>query len=192
MKMELASKTIPVGTSRQVTFRQAAPEDDPLLLELYASTRQEELALTNWDAAQREAFLRMQFDAQHTHYSKHYPEGEHLVILADGEAIGRLYVANTDREIRILDITILPAHRNAGIGTAVVNELPHEAKALGKPLSIYVEANNPSLRLFERMGFVKAGESGYSFLMEWRPEADKGKLNTDLMDRTDFHGSEPG
>jgi hypothetical protein len=41
------------------------------------------------------------------------------------------------------------------------------------------------------LGFVKAGENGYSFLMEWRPEAEKGELNTDDADRTDFHGSEP-
>jgi ribosomal protein S18 acetylase RimI-like enzyme len=191
VKMEIASKTIPVEASRLVTFRPAAAEDDTLLLQLYASMREEELALTNWDAAQREAFLRMQLDAQQTHYRKYYPGGEHLAILVDGEAIGRLYVAVTDREVRILDITILPARRNAGIGTPVVRELMHEAEALAKPLTIYVEANNPSLRLFERLGFVKAGENGYSFLMEWRPEAEKGELNSDDADRTDFHGSEP-
>jgi ribosomal protein S18 acetylase RimI-like enzyme len=166
--MEIGSKTIPVGSSRKVTFRRAAPEDDPFLLELYGSTRQDELALTNWDPVQREAFLGMQFGAQQAHYRKHYPEGEHLVILIEGEPVGRLYVANVDIEVRILDITILPAHRNSGIGTPVVKELMREAEGLGKPLTIYVEGYNPSLGLFERLGFVKTGEHGYSFLMEWR------------------------
>jgi len=166
--MEIGSRTIPIGHSRQVTLRPVTREDEPLLLELYGSTRQEELALTNWDAAQRQAFLRMQFDAQQTHYAAHYPEGEHMAILADGEPVGRLYVADTSGEIRILDITILPQHRGAGIGTLVIEELMREAETLGKPLTIYVESYNPSLRLFERLGFVKTGEQGYSFLMEHR------------------------
>jgi ribosomal protein S18 acetylase RimI-like enzyme len=167
--MEIVSKAILLAGSRRLTFRPAAAEDEPLLLRLYGSTREEELALTGWDQAQREAFLRMQLAAQQVHYRKHYPEGEHLVMLVDGNPVGRLYVANADGEIRILDITVLPEHRTAGIGTPVIERLMEEAAVLRKPLSIYVESFNPSLRLFERLGFVRAGESGYSFLMEWQP-----------------------
>jgi ribosomal protein S18 acetylase RimI-like enzyme len=166
--MEIGTKEISLDDSRLVTFRPATSDDDPFLLGVYGSTRLEELALTNWDEAQRHAFLKMQFDAQQSHYGQHYPEGQHFVIAVDGNPVGRLYVACIEGEIRILDITILPQHRNEGIGTPIVKELKAEAALMGKPLRIYVESFNRSQGLFERLGFVKSGESGYSYLMEWR------------------------
>lgn len=166
--MRIRSKEIPIDESRTITFRPASLEDDSFLLSVYASTRFEELALTNWDEGQRDAFLRMQFDAQQSHYRQHYPEGEHLIILVGDAAVGRLYIANITAEVRILDITLLPQHRNTGIGTAILKALMTEASSTGKPLRIYVESYNQSQRLFERLGFVKSGESGYSYLLEWR------------------------
>ena len=166
--MEIGAKEIPLDARRVVTFRPATPDDESFLLGVYGSTRQEELALTNWDDAQRSAFVKMQFEAQQSHYRDYYPEGEHLIILVTGTPVGRLYVASLKEEISILDITPLSAHRNAGIGTPIIKELMAEAALIGKRLRVYVESFNPSLRLFERLGFVKSGESGYTYLMEWR------------------------
>src|SRR5438309_3475257 len=167
--MKIGSKEIPLDDSRVVTFRAAVEEDEPFLLGVYRSTRLEELALTNWDLPQREAFVRMQFDAQQLHYRQHYRRGEHLIILLNGYPVGRLYIADIETEIRIIDITILPEHRSASIGTPIIQELMNEAESAGKPLRIYVESFNPSRGLFERLGFVKTGENGYNHLLEWRP-----------------------
>jgi GNAT superfamily N-acetyltransferase len=166
--MEFGSQRIAFDKSRVVTFRPANTADDQFLLGVYGSTRLEELALTNWDEAQREAFVRMQFNAQQAHYRQHYPEGEHLIILCGEEPVGRLYVAEIKNEIRIIDVTIRPEYRNGQIGTRIIERLMEEAARIGKPLTIYVETFNPSYRLFERLGFMKTGESGYSHLLEWR------------------------
>jgi len=166
--MQFSANQISLGGSRLLTFRQANADDEPFLLVVYGSTRLEELALTNWDEAQRDAFVQMQFTAQQAHYRQNYPSGEHLIILLDGEAIGRLYVAEIAAEIRIIDVTILPEHRNAGIGTPLIRRLMETAAAVGKPLRIYVESFNRSLQLFERLGFRKIDESGYSYFLEWR------------------------
>jgi RimJ/RimL family protein N-acetyltransferase len=165
--MEIASKEIKLDGSRIASFRPAVKEDEAFVLGLYESTRLEELALTNWDQPQKDAFVRMQFTAQQLHYRQQYPDGEHLIVLLDGLAIGRFYIANIGTEIRIIDITILPEHRSKGVGTQILRELMNEAKTLDLPLCIYVESFNPSLRLFERLGFERAGESGYSYLMKW-------------------------
>jgi len=153
---------------KAVTLRTAAADDEEFLIRVYASTREEELALTPWDEAQRDAFVRMQFSAQQSHYKTHYPEAKQAVILLGGEPAGRIYLARLENEIKILDITIMPAQRNLGVGTSILRDLMAEAAAAQKPLRIYVESYNPSGRLFERLGFVKTGESGYSDLMEWR------------------------
>ena len=154
-----------------VTLRPVTPEDEPFLYEVYATTRAEELAQVPWNEAQREAFLKMQFNAQQTHYRTYYPVSTHDIILLGTQPVGRLYVAREDDAIRILDITILPEHRNKGIGTPLIKSLMDEAAQAGKPLSIYVENYNPSYRLFERLGFSQIGGDGINCLMEWRAES---------------------
>jgi GNAT superfamily N-acetyltransferase len=167
--MEIGSKEISLEDSRLLSFRPASSQDEAFLIAVYGSARAEELALTNWDETQRMAFLKMQFAAQLSHYREHYPNGEQLIIRMNGSDVGRLYVANIAEEIRILDITILPENRNSGIGTPIIRELMDEAKGLGKPLRIWVESFNRSLGLFEKLGFVRVDEHGYSLLMECRP-----------------------
>ena len=168
--MDIGSREIKLDGSPVVSFRPAAKEDQAFLLDVYGSTRLDELALTNWDQTQKDAFVRMQFTAQQLHYSQQYPKAEHLIVLLDGSSIGRLYVANIGTEVRIIDLTILPDYRSAGLGTQILKELMDEAKSRDLPLCIYVESFNPSHRLFLRLGFAKTGESGYSDLLEWRAQ----------------------
>ena len=150
-----------------VTLRPVTRDDEPFLIRVYGSTRLAELALTGWDESQRDAFVKAQFAAQLHHYLANFPEAEHHIILSDDRPVGRLYIGRLEREIRILDITVLPEHRNAGIGTAVLLEILKESEKTGIPVHIYVESFNPSLRLFERLGFRRADISGIHFLMEW-------------------------
>ena len=155
----------------RVSLRPAAADDEEFLVKVYASTRADELARVPWTEAQSAAFVRMQFDAQQLHYRTHNPAATHDVILLDGLPVGRLYVARRRDEIRILDITILPEHRGAGVGTALVRDLMDEAERAGLPLNIYVESYNRSRGLFERLGFGKVDrpeDDGVNYLLEWR------------------------
>lgn len=154
-----------------VALRPVSPDDESLLLELYASTRMLELAATGWNQAQQDAFIKMQFSAQRDYYATRYPQGEHQTIIRDGQPVGRLYTAETEDEIRIMDVTVLPAHRSAGTGTTLIKDLLARAQEAGKPVRIYVETYNRSLGLFERLGFTKIEEDGLNALLEWRPRA---------------------
>lgn len=156
----------------EITFRPITDEDLPFLSRLYASTRQEELAVTPWNDEQKRAFLEQQFEAQHRHYQEHYPEASFDVLEVDGEAAGRLYVSRWTREIRIVDIALLPEYRNRGIGSRVLEDLLDEGRRSGKAVSIHVEKNNPALRLYERLGFEPREDKGVYLLMEWKPKAE--------------------
>lgn len=130
-----------------------------------------------WTDQQRNVFVQSQFDAQQDHYRTHYPTGIHCIILVDGRQVGRLYVARLAEEIRIIDITLLPRERNSGIGSYLLKQLMDEAKRAGKIARIFVEQFNPSLRLFERLGFSSSQQHGIHLLMEWYPGGsprDKG------------------
>jgi ribosomal protein S18 acetylase RimI-like enzyme len=140
------------------------------LLRVYRSTREEELAMVvDWTAEQKDAFVRMQFNAQHSWYQEHYVGAEFQVILVDGEPAGRLYVHRRNAEIRLVDITLLPEFRQGGVGTSILRELLAEGEAAGKPVTIHVEIYNPALRLYQRLGFRPIEDRGPYLLLEWRP-----------------------
>jgi len=152
-----------------ITLRDETVEDQLFLLEVYASTRAQEMALVPWSDEQREAFVRSQFEAQHSYYQAQFPDASYQVIMVEGERAGRVYVLRESEAIRILDITLLPQHRNLGIGTSLIREILAEGDQAGKPVNIWVENFNPSLKLFERLGFVRVQEDGFNCLMEYRP-----------------------
>ena len=152
-----------------VALRPVRPDDGPFLRRLYASTRLEELAPLGWSAAQLELFLGQQFDAQHRHYRTRYPDAAFSVILLDRQPIGRLYAARCPERILLLDIALLPAHRNAGIGTHLLGALLAEAEQAGKPVRLHVERSNRALRLYERHGFSVVGDEGVYRCLEWAP-----------------------
>jgi len=143
--------------------------DQDFLYRVYAGSRMAELAPLGWSEDRLQTFLKMQFDAQSLDYGTRYPNARFEVILGDQDPIGRLYVDRRKAEIRILDICLLPEHRNQGLGTPLVQELLHEAGEAGKTLGICVESYNPSLRLFERLGFTAVDEDGPLLLLEWSP-----------------------
>jgi len=97
------------------------------------------------------------------------PQANHDVIYADSTPVGRIYIDRRDDELHILDVTVLPQHRNQGTGSLLLRRLLDEAGRAGKPVTIYVESFNPSLRLFERLGFRKDQEKGFHLLMKWQP-----------------------
>ena len=135
------------------------------LVGLYGSVREPELAHVPWDDAMRRAFVEQQFAAQDAHYRKHYPGATLDVIEIDGSRAGRLYVHRGARDIRIMDIALMPEFRGHGIGSDLLRSLIAEAQAGGRTLSIHVEYNNPARRLYERLGFQFAGEHGVYVLM---------------------------
>ena len=155
-----------------VAFRPIRPGDEPFLSQVYASTRLDELAVTDWTDEQKAAFLQMQFAAQHTFYQENYTSTDFLIVLQDDIPVGRLYVARWKDEIRIVDIALLPAYRRTGIGTAMLRDLLTEADAAGKPVRIHVERDNPALRLYQRLGFVMIEDKGVYLFMEWRPRRE--------------------
>lgn len=152
-----------------VSLRAVAPEDEPFLLRVYASTRADELAQVPWSDAQKEAFVRMQFDAQRRDYESRYSGVEYDVISLDGEPVGRIWISRTEAEIGLLDIALLPAAQNRGVGGALLRRLIEEARETGKPLrhTVFVYNNN-ALRFYERLGFRVTGDMGAYQQMEWR------------------------
>ena len=153
-----------------ISFRPIQDADLGFLRGLYASTRADEMAVLPWTEQEKDDFIRFQFDAQHRYYHEQFSDAEFLVIEKDGEAIGRLYIDRREDEHRVIDIALLPAHRRSGIGGGILRDVLDEAAKAGKLVRIHVEANNPAMRLYLRLGFEKIEELGVYHLMEWVPK----------------------
>ncbi|HWZ45517.1 MAG TPA: GNAT family N-acetyltransferase [Candidatus Saccharimonadales bacterium] len=161
-------------SSDKIALRPVVEEDDGFLLSVYASTRAQEMAMVPWPPAQKDAFLRMQFAAQKQHYAAEYPHADHDIICVQSVPVGRMYLDRGKKDqdaFHILDITVLPEHRNHGAGTHLLRQIMEEAAQNGKSVSIHVENFSPSLRLFERLGFQRSSEVGFQLLMKWQPPA---------------------
>lgn len=152
-----------------IALRPVCDEDVDFLRDLYACTRDEELTRAGLDPAQCKAFTDMQFAAQSADYRRRYPNGNHDIILLGEKPIGRLYVGRSDAEIRILDVTILPDHRGAGLGSYLLGQLLDEARESSRRIQIYLDNDSPAVRLFERLGFVRIERQDLISLYEWRP-----------------------
>ena len=146
-------------------LRDATPEDEPFLLEVYASTRIEELEGFGWSDDQKQAFIKMQFAAR----ERSYPRADNRIILLNGRPIGRMMVDRGDEAILLRDIALLTEYRNAGIGSRLLTELMKEATLAGKPIQLHVVSTNPALRLYERLGFRSSGAGGVYLEMKWVP-----------------------
>ena len=163
MKLQLSR---PGCSLRPVTL-----EDMPMLLEIYASTRKQEMEkLPHWSAAMKSEFLASQFMHQQKHYKSQYPGADFWVICEDHRVIGKLYFhEDYEDSMRIIDITLLPEHRDKGIGTDILKDLMEKAKSIDRPLTIHVESFNPAKSLYTRLKFKTISEVNAVYhLMEWK------------------------
>jgi GNAT superfamily N-acetyltransferase len=158
-----------------ISLRPITSSDESFLARVYASSRAEELAITGWSEEQKAAFCRSQFEAQRAYYAENYRDACFQLIESDGWPAGRLYVARWEKEIRVVDITLLPEFRGNGTGTKLLCQLQDEARRAGKPLTIHVERFNRALQLYQRLGFQQVEDKGVYLLMKWEENPSGGR-----------------
>ena len=112
---------------------------------------------------QRHAFISMQYSAM----SRSYPQADCTIILRGHVPIGRTIVDRRPDELRLVDISLLPEHRNCGIGAFVVKQLLAESHDSKVPVRLHVFKYGDAVRFYERLGFQLIEEDGSYLKMEW-------------------------
>lgn len=153
-----------------LSLRPETDADLPFLMQVFASTRAEEMALVPWTVDEKRAFLVHQFSAQRKHYRTYFPDAAYDVLERDGAPIGRLYVDERQTRVHITDIALIPDQRGGGVGTAILGALQDYARARGKGVDIFVERINPAKSLYDRMGFKVIREEEIYLEMDWTPD----------------------
>jgi ribosomal protein S18 acetylase RimI-like enzyme len=161
--------------SRKTCLRPATVNDNDLLLHVYASTRQDEMASWGWSAAQQSSFIRMQFDARKRGYAATYPSAENSIISIGDVPAGSLIIVRGPGEIRLVDIALLPEFRGRGLGGEVIRMLIAQAADAGSVLRLSVLRSNRATRLYERLGFIAKGGDEMYCEMECAPTESQSR-----------------
>jgi len=143
--------------------------DRAFLYTLFVETKAADMAAMPVDAAAKDVLLRMQYRSMTTTYRHEYPTARWEVVELAGEPVGLLVTDVGDRCITYVDIELSPRVQGRGLATRVMMRALEEARRLGLPACVNVLARNgASLRLCERIGFVKAGDEPPFVRLEWR------------------------
>ena len=148
-----------------LSSRAATEGDNSFLMELFASTRPQEMAFFGANENQKRAFVSLQFSI----LPRSYPTAEHSIILAGNVPIGRTIVDRQSDELRLVDIALLPDYRNGGIGAVLVQQLLDEGRERQLPVRLHVFKYGDAVRFYERLGFKLIEDDGSYLKMEWRP-----------------------
>ena len=153
---------------QNLSLRPAKSADEAFLETVYAGTRRDELAIFNWSREQENAFFKMQFEMQTRAYRMQFPDAVNYIIEFAEKPVGRLIVERGEREIKLIDISLLAEFRNRGIGSVVIENLKAEAVAGEKSLFLRVLKTNMSAkRFYERLGFAVVENADLHFAMRW-------------------------
>ena len=157
-----------INLNNSISLRAATNEDNAFLLEVYKSSRGDDLRELDWDEKRISEFLDMQYEAQQRLNETEFQNAVDQIILLEGKPVGRLLVERRDQQIRCVDLALLPAYRNRGLGAFLVRQLQDESRREDRPLRLQVIRFSRAVNLFERLGFARTSETGTHFQMEWR------------------------
>ncbi len=144
-------------------------DDRTFLYALFVATRTAELAATPLDAAARDFLLRAQYRSMTATYRRDYPNARWQVVEFGGEPIGRLVTDVGQRCVTFVDIALLPRAQGLGLATRLMAQALEEPRRLGMPARVTVLAHNAaSLKLCQRLGFVRLEDSPPFVRLEWR------------------------
>jgi ribosomal protein S18 acetylase RimI-like enzyme len=172
MQREAAPDSVEIQSPMGLLHLRPEREDDrDFRYGLFCDSRQPEFALVLPPPVYQQV-MGHQFQAQTVSYRKDFPQARFDIIELDGASIGRIVVDRPGTMIHIVDQAIVPHLRGRGIGTAIMRAIMDDAAAAGLPVQLEVDSeNDPSFRLYRRLGFVPIETVQFYLRLEWRPTA---------------------
>jgi ribosomal protein S18 acetylase RimI-like enzyme len=150
-----------------ITTRPAAGDDGPLLLELFVNG--EAGLWAQLSPVDSTPVLRRMFEAQQAEYARQYPDARHDIVLIDGAAAGQVHWAESDEDVHVIDVGVLPRYRRHGVASTVYARLVEHARGVGKPVrSMVTRTNAASLAFHRRAGFAVESENETHYFLVCR------------------------
>lgn len=94
-----------------------------------------------------------EYDAYDANGATHY-----LARAADGTPCGAARWRQTEAGVKLERFAVLAEHRNQHAGAALLKQVLHDVDAAHLGALVYLHAQLPAVRFYERHGFEKVGE----------------------------------
>jgi ribosomal protein S18 acetylase RimI-like enzyme len=99
-------------------------------------------------------------DDQRSRFEETWNPQQWEVIVVNGYDVGVLQVDRDGDPVCLWNVEIIPEAQGRGIGSVVIRDIVDKAHASGVPVVLQVlRTNTDARRLYERIGFVFAGET---------------------------------
>jgi ribosomal protein S18 acetylase RimI-like enzyme len=150
--------------------RPALPEDDQFVYQLAYQVIHDQLYAWLWDPGMRNTLLDLQVQSKLGSYAATHPHADRAIIMLDDQPVGYMIIDRSGEFYDLVDISIVPKHRGAGIGARLILALCMEAEMMRKNVRLYVSVSNPrAADLYKRLGFRVIEDLQTDLLMERAP-----------------------
>ena len=142
-----------------LTLRKASPNDSEFAYCVKkAAFREYVEKVWGWDEDAQRQLHEQRFEAQ-----------DFRVINLAGTDIGVMASVTAHDSVKVNQLFLLPEHQGKGIGRECMLLIMEEARRLALPVRLRILKVNPrALAFYERLGFVRTGETDTHDLMERR------------------------
>jgi len=156
-----------------IQLRRKDENDSDFLFKLFGEIKIAELNAGSWPQQMQDQLIQMQFTAFEQSVKNEYPFSEDYIILHDSERAGRLQINKEVDHIRVINISLLPAYRNKGIGSGILKKIIQEAESANKPVLLEVDKVNTAVNLYRRLRFEVYEENEIKYGMKYAPSPDQ-------------------
>ncbi len=139
--------------------------DEAFLADLFFDVRIVEFIQAGLTETQLKHLLTIQYNAQTQSYNEQYPNAEHSIIELEGKKIGRLLINRSEKNIHLVDISMLHNFRGKGAGSYILEFLKSEAESV---TLLVFKTNFRAIRLYEKHKFRIVNEDEMYLNMEWK------------------------
>jgi len=149
-----------VSKDVRLRLRLAEASDEPFLRDLFKSVKAAQLAAAGLPPAMLDLVLAQQYRAQVAGHAAQCPAAQSLIILRDAAPVGRLLLDRAASRWHVVDLALLPAARNAGVGREIMQAVAIAAREQGAAvLSLAVATTNEdAIRFYVRLGFCDVAD----------------------------------
>lgn len=140
-----------------LTLRKASPNDSEFVYSAKrAAFREYVEKVWGWDE-----------DEQRQLHEQRFGDQDFRVINLGGTDVGIMGIVVASDCVKVNQLFLLPEHQGKGIGRKCMLLIMEEARQLGLPMCLRVLKVNPrALAFYQRLGFVRTGETDTHVLME--------------------------
>jgi len=150
-----------------IQLRNKDEHDLEFLFQLFGEIKIAELNINVWPEQMKNQLISMQYSCYEQMIISEYPNADDFIIKYNFQNAGRLQLNKDDSGIKIINISLLPAFRNLGIGSKVIKDLLSEADLGKKPVYLEVDKVNPAFNLYSRLGFEVYHQDEIRYFMKY-------------------------